>query len=333
MRTVRGVHRGCGLVGGADGFLVLDQHCNEARSGWVGPGELVGHSLLLPRSGGFLVRVAGRERFIDTSVAEVALPGPEAWVSHPFGACRPATRIHFPDEIGAERLPARGGVLPRTPGFEWHHWELVAACRRGVDGFEIADRVWTLLRALPPPHAEPALGLRRPGTDDAHRRLVRSVRELLSTGEFTLGLAAAAHLVGSSAPHLSRVFRRVTGRSVTAYRNQLRLQAVLRDLADGAPCLRTLAAQYGFADQAHLTRVVRAQLGQPPSAVHRALRPQPSTDVQRDPGAGATSCGHDTNQTADAGRVTGGRTVRAAGRRAAGRLGDHADRHRRDRAG
>jgi AraC-like DNA-binding protein len=51
----------------------------------------------------------------------------------------------------------------------------------------------------------------------------------------------------------------------------LRVRAVLSDLQDGAANLRALAAEYGFADQAHLTRVVRRQLGRSPSEVRRLV--------------------------------------------------------------
>jgi AraC-like DNA-binding protein len=67
------------------------------------------------------------------------------------------------------------------------------------------------------------------------------------------------------------VFRAVTGETLTAYRNRLRVRAVLTDVQDGAECLRTLAATYGFADQAHLVRVMRRYVGQPPARLRDAL--------------------------------------------------------------
>src|SRR5439155_22660460 len=111
----------------------------------------------------------------------------------------------------------------------------------------------------------------RPATEVAHRRLVRSAKEVLAQGEYALGLGAVAVRLSCSTGHLSRVFRRVTGSSITAYRNRLRVRAVLGDLADGAASLRLLAARYGFADQAHLCRVVQADLGTAPSAARRLL--------------------------------------------------------------
>jgi len=49
------------------------------------------------------------------------------------------------------------------------------------------------------------------------------------------------------------------------------VRAVLSDLQDGATSLRVLAAEYGFADRAHLSRVVRRQLGRSPTEIRRLL--------------------------------------------------------------
>jgi AraC-like DNA-binding protein len=135
----------------------------------------------------------------------------------------------------------------------------------------VAERLWVLLDLLPRRREVSPAG--RPATALAHRRLVHAAREVLADGDFTLSLEEIAGLVGCSAAHLSRVFRRVTGSSLTSYRNDLRMGAVLRDLADGAPSLRTLAAAYGFADQSHLTRVAKARLGLMPSQVRELLDP------------------------------------------------------------
>jgi AraC-like DNA-binding protein len=46
---------------------------------------------------------------------------------------------------------------------------------------------------------------------------------------------------------------------------------VLTNLCEEKRPLRTLAAEYGFADQAHLTRVIRRHLGTIPSTVRDLL--------------------------------------------------------------
>jgi AraC-like DNA-binding protein len=52
---------------------------------------------------------------------------------------------------------------------------------------------------------------------------------------------------------------------------RLRARAALDRIAGGDDQLARLAADLGFADQAHLTRVVRAETGATPSALRAAL--------------------------------------------------------------
>jgi AraC-like DNA-binding protein len=52
---------------------------------------------------------------------------------------------------------------------------------------------------------------------------------------------------------------------------RLRARAAVDRLAGGERELARLAAELGFADQAHLTRVVRAETGKTPSALRAAL--------------------------------------------------------------
>jgi len=82
-----------------------------------------------------------------------------------------------------------------------------------------------------------------------------------------LGCWAAA--MGLSAEHVSRGFTRVFGVSPQRYRLEARARAALADLA-GAASLAAVAAQHGFADQAHMTRSVRAVTGLPPGAWKRS---------------------------------------------------------------
>jgi AraC-like DNA-binding protein len=75
--------------------------------------------------------------------------------------------------------------------------------------------------------------------------------------------------VGLSAEHVSRGFARVFGVSPQRYRLEARVRAALADLA-GQASLAVVAAQNGFADQAHMTRSVRAVTGLPPGAWRRS---------------------------------------------------------------
>jgi AraC-like DNA-binding protein len=80
-----------------------------------------------------------------------------------------------------------------------------------------------------------------------------------------------ASLLAVSPHHLSRVFRAQTGHTIARHRMRLRARAALDRLAGGELELARLAAELGFADQSHLTRVVRAETGATPSALRAAL--------------------------------------------------------------
>lgn len=73
-------------------------------------------------------------------------------------------------------------------------------------------------------------------------------------------LAASAHM---SPFHLSRVFREQTGRSIHAYRTDVRLRASLGRIADGER-LADVAAAVGFASHSHLTDKFRRAYGVTP---------------------------------------------------------------------
>jgi AraC-like DNA-binding protein len=88
-------------------------------------------------------------------------------------------------------------------------------------------------------------------------------------------LIELAQAVAVSPHHLSRIFHAETGETLSRYRNRLRVRVALERLADGEERLTRLAAELGFADHAHLTRVVRDEVGTTPSALRAALVRQP----------------------------------------------------------
>jgi AraC-like DNA-binding protein len=105
---------------------------------------------------------------------------------------------------------------------------------------------------------------------------VRAVRELLPERLADApSLTELAALTGLSQFALLRAFRRETGMPPHAYLNQLRVRRA-RLLLDGGLAPADVAAQTGFADQAHLTRHFKRVVGVPPGAYQReraGLRP------------------------------------------------------------
>jgi AraC-like DNA-binding protein len=110
----------------------------------------------------------------------------------------------------------------------------------------------------------------RPATAAARRRVVTAAREALAESPRT-GVIELARRVAVSPHHLSRVFKAETGVTISRYRNRLRVRLALERLSEGQPCLARLAADLGFADQAHLARVVRRELGATPSSLRERL--------------------------------------------------------------
>jgi AraC-like DNA-binding protein len=245
----------------------------EARCGLDGkrfsrPGYESAHRLVLPRAGAYLVQVNGQEIFVDSGAAILTRPGDELRVAHPLGCGDTFTSVEL-DPALADRWPPTAYRFPLDDATDLQHRVLVATCRQGFDALAVAERLHAILDRLAPPVAGRGPG--RPSTAVVHRRLVAEAREVLADGRYTYGLTEIAAQVNCSPHHLSRIFRAVTGETLTEYRNRMRIRAVLGDLQDGGDCLRTLAARYGFADQSHLTRVVRHHLGRPPSTLKRML--------------------------------------------------------------
>lgn len=100
---------------------------------------------------------------------------------------------------------------------------------------------------------------------------VEKVQQLLG-GQLAVNLSLQdlATEVGLSVWHVCRIFKRATGFSPVAWRNQLRLAKAKTLLRQGR-IPAWVAAEVGFADQPHLTRAFKAALGITPVAYQRAM--------------------------------------------------------------
>jgi AraC-like DNA-binding protein len=78
-------------------------------------------------------------------------------------------------------------------------------------------------------------------------------------------LAAIARAAGVSAFHLSRIFRKVTGRTLARHHQHLRLFASLTPLLESASRIEEIAANQGFAGHSHYTSAFRRAFGVTPS--------------------------------------------------------------------
>lgn len=80
-----------------------------------------------------------------------------------------------------------------------------------------------------------------------------------------LNLAAWADTMGIAPQSLSRGFRRAYGTTPKRYRLELRAMQALRRLPGWPASMAMLAAETGFADQAHMTRAIVALTGRTPT--------------------------------------------------------------------
>ena len=69
---------------------------------------------------------------------------------------------------------------------------------------------------------------------------------------------------GLSPETVSRRFRKLFGQTPAAFRSEVRAQRAFALLVGSAMTLAGIAAQAGFADQAHMTRAMKALTGAPP---------------------------------------------------------------------
>jgi AraC-like DNA-binding protein len=83
-------------------------------------------------------------------------------------------------------------------------------------------------------------------------------------------LEAWAREHGLAVETVSRGFRKVFGVTPMRFRAEVRTHRAIGLLADGDARLASVAADAGFADQAHMTRAVRAVTGAPPGAWRRS---------------------------------------------------------------
>jgi AraC-like DNA-binding protein len=148
-----------------------------------------------------------------------------------------------------------------------------------VDALEAEEAALAVLeRVVDGGHGKAGGGTRRvarPRTRSEHQRLVIDTRRLLAE-RFAepLSLAQIGRLVGASPFHLSRVFRTSTGRSLSEYREQVRLRRALEQLTSRGRRvgIASLAAEVGFGSHAHFDSRFRRTFGRTPREVRAAVR-------------------------------------------------------------
>ncbi|MCA9923329.1 MAG: helix-turn-helix transcriptional regulator [Anaerolineales bacterium] len=108
-------------------------------------------------------------------------------------------------------------------------------------------------------------------THKEHLDLVHAVKTILATRYHEpLTVKQIATEVYSSPYHLCRVFQKITGLTIHAYRTQLRLHTSLECVAQPGTSLTQLSHALGFSSHSHFTASFRRTFGASPSTFRRS---------------------------------------------------------------
>jgi AraC family transcriptional regulator len=166
--------------------------------------------------------------------------------------------------------PARG-CLDRLAelhgrGFAWLAWRLAAELRASDRAAPLAAEAFAL---------ELLAAASRAGDGErAHGRppaWLEPAAELLRSRE-RIGLGAVADAVGVHPAHLARVFRAHHGMSVGEFARRTHVEWAATQLARTDSPLAVVAAEAGFADQSHFTRLFKKHVGITPARYRAETR-------------------------------------------------------------
>ncbi|MEU7531675.1 AraC family transcriptional regulator [Saccharothrix sp. NPDC042600] len=251
-------------------FAVSSVTCSDHHAGWSPPEASGGHRIVLVRRGSFRRRARDGVAELDGTAGYVSVPGEEEQFAHPAGG-DVCTAVWVEPalwrSVVGEGRPARS-VLHVDAAVELAHRRLVAGGGPADIAFGMAE---ALVRLVASTRDRPL-----PGVQD--RAAVSAARAaIVADHPDSRGLVPLARLLGVSPYRLSRAFSQDVGVSLTRFRNRVRVGRVMARVEEGETDLAGLAAELGFADQAHLTRTVRGLVGHTPTALRRLLRPDPTT--------------------------------------------------------
>jgi AraC-like DNA-binding protein len=238
-------------------FAVWSASCGDDHARWSAAEVRSDYRLVLVRRGRFRRRVS-EPVDLDPTVGYLGEPGEEERFAHPAGGDE-CTSVSLSPELGSQLGAARPAVYVDAR-MDLAHRRLLAS-RADVDFGMVEALLGLLGRFAGPTPARSADGL-----------LVARAREAVAADDpAAAGLLSLASSLGVSPYRLSRAFTRELGVSLTRYRNRVRVGRTLDRLARGESSLALLAADLGFADQAHLCRTVREHAGHTPTALRRLL--------------------------------------------------------------
>jgi AraC-like DNA-binding protein len=258
----------------SDGVEIADVRCTHTRGKGRESEQVAVHAVAFVRRGCFVRSADGAEAVLDPTLAYCMNPEQEQRYDHPHDGGDTCTSLALDAGLlaslwgGDPQLPSV--PLPVLPKLDLEYRLLLSAARAGIDRHALVERAIALTAGVLESADAARVASGRPASVRTRHALADGARELLaSAGERSLPELAQALAV--SPHHLSRVFREVTGHTISRHRMRLRARSALERIAGGEPNLAGLAAELGFADQSHLCRVVGEETGFSPTGLRAML--------------------------------------------------------------
>lgn len=260
------------------GFAISAVTCHDDHTSWSPAETRDGYNVVLARRGRFRRRADGVCADIDPTVAYIGVAGAEEQFAHPSGGdvCTwIQLQPHLWATLAGDPAPLARATFYVDAQLDLSHRRLLSAARAADSGYAVTEQLLSLLRAiLQQVSSGPAPA--RAGAHHTGRAAVAAAREaILASDPAARALLPLAASLAVSPFSLSRAFTAEMGVSLTRYRNRVRVARALDRLEHGENNLAVLAADLGFADQAHLCRTVRQHLGRTPTALRRLLHSSP----------------------------------------------------------
>jgi AraC-like DNA-binding protein len=262
------------MLGEAPGARVVDHDCRKP-AGTRGSYEYsIDYGLVLVRRGGYWREVNGRGAYLGPTDVFFERPFVEQRIEHHRETGDRCTSLWLSESAVcalAGDISVHDEPIPTTPVIDLRHRELIVALRRGIDRFEFDERLAELVGALAECAVPGRFTARRSTTRANHDRLVQHAREAIVADPAGADFRDLALALGHTRFHVSRVFSRTTGMTLSQFRNRVRVAIAFERLADGHENLAILSADLGFVDQSHLSRVVHANTGERLGALRHRL--------------------------------------------------------------
>ncbi|WP_091094834.1 helix-turn-helix domain-containing protein [Micromonospora citrea] len=255
-------------------FTVTAVTCRDDHRNWSTAESHDSFRVVIVRRGSFSRRAGGVCTDLDPTVAYLAVPGEEERFAHPAGGdvCTSVTLAPaLWRSLAGDAERAKTSTVYIDAQLDLAHRRILGAARVGDVDYALTEELLRLINAA----VTQAVAGPGGGGEAAHgvdTALVAAARDAIRNDHpAARGLLPLAALLNASPYRLSRAFTRQLGVSLTRYRNRVRVARALDRLEAGEAQLGVLAADLGFADQAHLCRTVRTHVGHTPTALRRLL--------------------------------------------------------------